>query len=89
MIGQYLYTLIIGHKSCNILSILCKLTLQKKLQNVVTNSVFWTKGKTTKTRKQIIKYKKTLPKREIDPGTSLTQSGCVTSAPPSQLDYRL
>jgi len=36
MLGLYLYTLIIGHKSCNMLSILNKLRLQKKLQNVVT-----------------------------------------------------
>ena len=27
MLGRYLYTLIIGHKSCNMLSILNKLTL--------------------------------------------------------------
>jgi len=40
MLGQYLYTLIIGHKSCNILSILNKLTVQKELQNYVTNNVF-------------------------------------------------
>ena len=39
MLGRYLYTLIIGHKSCNMLSILNKLTLQKVLQNFVTNSV--------------------------------------------------
>ena len=36
-LGLYLYTLIMGHKSCNMLSILNELTLQKKLQNVVTN----------------------------------------------------
>jgi len=40
MLGQYLYTLIIGHKSCKMLNILNKLTLQKKLQNCVTNNVF-------------------------------------------------
>ena len=40
MLGRFLYTLIIGHKSCNRLSILNKLTLQKELQNVVTNNVF-------------------------------------------------
>jgi len=44
MLSLYLYTLIIGHKSCNMLSILHKLTLQKKLQNFVTNNLsFWTK----------------------------------------------
>jgi len=42
---MYLYTLIIGHKSYNMLSILKKLTLQKELPNVVTNNVFWTKDK--------------------------------------------
>jgi len=40
MLGLYLYTPIISHKSCNGLSILNKLTLQKKLQNDVTNNVF-------------------------------------------------
>ena len=39
MLGLYLYTLIIGHKSCNMLSILNTLTLQKELQNCVTKSV--------------------------------------------------
>ena len=34
---------IIGHKSCNMLSILNKLTLQNKLQNLSTNNVFWTR----------------------------------------------
>jgi len=43
MLGLYLYILIIGHKFCNRLSILNKLTLQKKLQNVVTNNVFMDK----------------------------------------------
>ena len=38
MLGLYLYTLIIGHKSCNMLCILNK-TLQKKLQTFVTNNV--------------------------------------------------
>jgi len=35
MLGLYLYTLMIGHKSCNMLSILNKLKFQKKLQNIV------------------------------------------------------
>jgi len=34
ILGQYIYTFVIGHKSCNRLSILNKLTLQKELQNV-------------------------------------------------------
>jgi len=40
MLGLYLYTFIIGHKSCNVLSTLNKLSLQKELQNCVTNNVF-------------------------------------------------
>jgi len=43
MLGLYPYTLIISHKFCNMLSILNKLTLQKDLQNFVTNSVFMDK----------------------------------------------
>ena len=43
MLGLYLYTLIISHKSCKMLSILNKLTLQRDLQNVVTNNVFMDK----------------------------------------------
>jgi len=43
MLGLYLYTLIIGHKLCNMLNIQNKLTLQKKLKHVVTNTVFWEK----------------------------------------------
>ena len=47
MQGLYLYTLIIGHKSCNMLNILNKLTLQKDWQNIVINYVFKDKkGKT-------------------------------------------
>ena len=43
MLGLYLYTLIISHKSCKMLSILKKVTLQKDLQNFVTNNVFMDK----------------------------------------------
>ena len=39
MLGLYLYTLIIGHKSCNMLSILNKLTLQKQLKTFAINNV--------------------------------------------------
>jgi len=39
MLGLYLHTLIISHKSCKMLSILNKLILQKNLQNIVTNNV--------------------------------------------------
>ena len=35
MLGLYLYTLIIGHTPCNMLSIQYKLTLQNELQNCV------------------------------------------------------
>jgi len=40
MLNLYLYTLIIGHKSCNMLSILNKLTMQKELQKCVPCNVF-------------------------------------------------
>ena len=40
MLGLYLYTLKLGHNSCNMLSILNKLTLQKEMQNSVTNNLF-------------------------------------------------
>ena len=49
MLGLYLDTLIIGHKSCSLLCIhvLYELALQKKLKTAMTNNVvvFWTKGK--------------------------------------------
>jgi len=48
MLGLYLYTLIIGHKSCNMLSILNKLTFQRELQNIVTNHVLFDKKVKTK-----------------------------------------
>jgi len=50
MLGLYLYTLIIGHKSCNLLSIVNKLTLQKEVLNIVTNNVFLDKN--VKTQQQ-------------------------------------
>ena len=61
MLGLYLYTLIIGHKSCNMFSAQKKLTWQKKLQNFVTNNfgVFLQKSKNT-TTKQKIKHTKNL-----------------------------
>jgi len=40
MLGLYLDTLTIGHTSCNMISMLNKLTLQKELQTFVTNNVF-------------------------------------------------
>jgi len=42
MLGLYLDTLTIGHKCCSMLSILNEITVQKELQNVMTNVVFWT-----------------------------------------------
>jgi len=41
MLGLYLYTLIIGYKSCKMLStsILNNLTLKEELQNFVINNV--------------------------------------------------
>jgi len=82
MLGLYLYTLIIGHKSCNMKGILNKITLQKKLQHLVTNYVFWDEKSTTKTK---YANKKLMPGPGIEPGTSRTQSGVVTPARPSQL----
>jgi len=52
MLGLYLYTLIIGQKSCNMLSILNKLLLQKELQILWQIMCFWTKSKNTSTTKQ-------------------------------------
>jgi len=48
MLGLYLYTLIIAHKSCNVLSILNKLTLQNELQNCV----MYFSGQKVKTQQQ-------------------------------------
>jgi len=50
MLGLYLYILIIVHKSCNMLSILNKLTLQKKKSIFWTNNVFL--DKKVKTQQQ-------------------------------------
>jgi len=56
MFGLYFYTLIIGHKSCNMLSILNKLTLQTEWQYCVTNNVCLDKKLiTTTTKKSNIK----------------------------------
>ena len=40
MLGMYLYTLIIGHMSFKMLSILNKLILRKNLHNFVTNRIY-------------------------------------------------
>jgi len=59
MLGLYLYTLTISHKSSNMLRILNKLTLYKELQTFETNNVFfYKKSKNTTTTKQKIKHNK-------------------------------
>jgi len=69
MLGLYLYTLIIGHKSCNMLSILNKLTLQKKLQTFEINDVFLNKtSKNTTIKNKKIKHKKPCRSRGLNPG---------------------
>jgi len=68
MLGLYLYTLIIGYKSCKMLSLLNKLTLQKELQNFVTNNVFLDKKVKTTTTKQKIKHKKPYRSRGLNRG---------------------
>jgi len=68
------------------LRILNKITLQKKLQNFATNNVFLDKkSKKTTATKQNKSNIKPLAELGIKTGTSRTQSGRVTSAPPSQL----
>jgi len=53
MLGRYLYTLIIGHKSCNMLSMLNKLILKKRIANFGDKyCVFGQKSKNTTTTKQ-------------------------------------
>jgi len=73
MLGLFVYTLTIGHKSCNMLSIQNKLTLQKEIQTFVTNNMFLNP----------------LPESGIELRTSCTQSECVTTAPPSQLNVSI
>jgi len=68
MLGLYLYTLIIGHKSCNMLGILNKLTLQKNFQNGIKNDVFWTIKKKHNNNKTKIKHKNHYRSRELNPG---------------------
>ena len=60
--------------------------MQTFVTNIVTNNVFLTKSKNTTTSKQKMKQQKTLAgsgdwTRDI----FCTQSGCVTTAPPSEL----
>ena len=60
MLSLYLYTPIIGHKSCNVLSVLNKFTLQKKLHFFVTNNVFLDKKVKTQQQQNKISKIKTL-----------------------------
>jgi len=85
MLGLYLNNLIIGHKSCNMLSIPNELPLQKKLQKIVTNVFIGQKSKNTTPTQQKNQHKKPLSEPGIEPGTSRIESGCVTFAQPSQL----
>jgi len=82
MLRLYLYILIIGHKFCNMLSILNKLPL--RIANVVPNNVFLTKSKNTSTTKQKSNIK-TLAGAGNWTREPCTQSGCCTTAPPIQL----
>ena len=86
MQGLYLYTLTIGHKSCNMLNILNKLTLQKELQNFVTNNVFLDKKQQQQNKRSNIK---TLAGAGNWTQTFRTQSRCVTCAPPNQLRVKI
>jgi len=76
MLGLHLYTLISGHQSCSMLTRLNKLTLQKKLQNVVTNNVFWTKkSKNTTTTKS--KHKNPCRSRDLKLGRLAPKPGAL------------
>ena len=77
--------LIIGRKSCNMISILNKLTLQKELQNCVKYNVLVDKKLKHYKNKTTNQTLKPLAEPGIEPGTSCTQSECVTTALPSQL----
>jgi len=69
MLGLYLYTLTISHKSSNMLRLLNKLTLYKELQTFETNNVFLDKkSKNTTTTKQKIKHKNPCRSRGLNPG---------------------
>jgi len=84
MLGLYFYTHVIGQKSCNMLSILNKITLHKELPNCLTNNIFGQKKPKTQQQNKKSNIKRS-PEPEIEPGTFSTHSGCITTAPPSQL----
>jgi len=66
MLGLYRYTLIIGHTSFNMISILNNLTLQKKFCD---KNVFWTQKTTThQQQNNKIKLKNPCRTRELNPG---------------------
>jgi len=64
MLGLYLYSLKFGHKSCNILSLLNKLTLQKKIAKFCDKNVFF--GQKVKSQQQNKKIKHKNPCRSRD-----------------------
>ena len=90
MLGLYLYiTLLIGHKFCNMLSILNKLTLQKELQNFVTKDVFWTKSKSTTATKQTMKHKNPSRSRKLNPRLLAPKADTVPLHHRVNWEYRL
>jgi len=72
-----LYTLLIGHKCCNMLSILNKLILQA-IQTFGQILCFETKKFKHNNNKTKNQTQKLLPEPAIDLGTSSTQSGTST-----------
>ena len=82
MLGLYL---IIGHKSCNMLGLLNKLTLQKKSQNVWTNYVFLNKKVKAQQQNKKIKHKNPCRSRELNPEPLTPKADALRPAPPSQL----
>jgi len=68
MQGLCLYTFIIGHNPCNMLSILNKLTLKKELQNVVTKMCFGHKVKTQQQQNKNSSIKNACRSRTLNPG---------------------
>jgi len=67
MLSLYFDTLIIGHTFVIMFSILNELPLQKELQNIGTNNVFWTKKET----RNVFKKDK---RRRIKKEENITQS---------------
>jgi len=75
-------SIIIGHKSCNTLSLLNKLAMQKKLQNVMKSNVFWTNKNKNNNKSNI---KNPFRNREMTPRPLVPKVEAVTSAPQSHL----